>query len=88
MHGNIVLYSTLRDALSLAHHLYRQFKFGEAKSAIQEAYEIVIMASNPTHHLAYKAANQLISVLIQLKEYYDAERFVDLLRVCVAACGS
>lgn len=62
---------------------FLQLKFESSKSVCEETYNLVAEAYNPTHPMVLSAANLLITTLIKLKEYYDAERYARICYECL-----
>jgi hypothetical protein len=60
-------------------NLDRQFRKKEARALFEELYDLVAIAYYPDHPLVLRAANMMINVLIDMKEYESAERFA---RIC------
>jgi tetratricopeptide (TPR) repeat protein len=59
----------------------RQFK--ECKAVYEEACNLMATFHYPDHPIVLKTANFLVQVLIQLKEYTDAERYASVLYECL-----
>lgn len=72
--GIELLYHAL---ISKGQNCYNLFDAQGARVNYEEAYILISEAKgyDSTHHLCSEAANALINALIQLNEYYDAERF-------------
>jgi hypothetical protein len=60
-----------------------QAKYSEARTVYEECYDLVAIAYYPDHPQVLRIATLLIDILIQLKEYYDAERYVRILYECI-----
>lgn len=52
--------------------LYQLYEYKKAKANFEECYVLIL---DPTNHLSFKIANELIDTLIRLKEYHTAERY-------------
>jgi tetratricopeptide (TPR) repeat protein len=58
--------------------LFVQEKYSEAKIVVSETYDLMATTYDLDHPLVLKAANQLVTILISNKEYYDAQRYATI----------
>jgi hypothetical protein len=59
--------------------LTSELKHLEAKAVYEEVYDLMAILHHPTHPIVLEIASLLIPVLINLKEFYDAERYARFL---------
>jgi tetratricopeptide (TPR) repeat protein len=59
--------------------LFHQHRLDEAKIVVSESYNMIIEKYDPTHIDVLRIANLLVTILIELKELYDAERFANVI---------
>lgn len=69
---SILLYDTYRMYCDIR---IRQDNYADASTFAEEAYNCVAIAYNPVHQEVQAAAGNLIDCLIQVGNYYDAERY-------------
>eukprot|EP00596_Hydrurales_sp_CCMP1899_P004101 CAMPEP_0119037562 /NCGR_PEP_ID=MMETSP1177-20130426/5992_1 /TAXON_ID=2985 /ORGANISM="Ochromonas sp, Strain CCMP1899" /LENGTH=464 /DNA_ID=CAMNT_0006999011 /DNA_START=34 /DNA_END=1428 /DNA_ORIENTATION=+ len=72
---SLMLYNAFRMYCDIR---IRQDDYSDASTFAEEAYNCVAIAYNPVHQEVQAAAGNLIDCLIQLGNFYDAERFAQV----------